>query len=91
MELCRTIAMMVSKDYKERFKAEVYQVNERIFRLIALLDAWDSGKLGFEPTCPKELLRRQLGAMVEYRCVMLERAELEGIELDMCEFEVQGA
>lgn len=87
MDLCKTVAMMVSKDYRERFKAEVYQVNERVCRLIAMLDAWDAGKLGFEPTTPKDTLRRQLDAMTEYRAVLLERAELEGIELDQEEFD----
>ncbi|WP_438361663.1 crAss001_48 related protein, partial [Parafannyhessea umbonata] len=40
---------------------------------------WDN--LGFEPTCPRELLERQLSAMGVYAGVLRKRASLEGVEL----------
>lgn len=87
MELCRTIAMMVSKDYRERMKAEFYQVNERTIRLREMLKAWDAGKLGFEPASPRHLLDAQLQAMQAYRDILKGRAAMEGVELDADEVE----
>ena len=52
MELKDTISMMTSNDYKERFKAEYYQVKIRHEKLVAMVNKWDSGELNFVPTCP---------------------------------------
>lgn len=43
MELKDTITMMQSEDYKERFKAEVYQLDIRIGKLNNMLSAWSAG------------------------------------------------
>ena len=44
MELTDTIEMMKSADYKERFKAEYYQLK---IRLEALCEMYDAGTLGY--------------------------------------------
>lgn len=44
MELKDTIAGMTSPDYKERFKAEYYQVKIRYEKLKSLLNKWDAYK-----------------------------------------------
>ena len=81
MDLMDTIAMMKSVDYKERFKAEYYQLETRTFKLADMLTKYEMGLLDFEPSCPVELLTMQLNAMRIYAYVLKERAKIEGIEL----------
>ena len=81
MELKDTIPMMQSADYKERFKAEVYQLDIRIGKLANMLSAWSVGELRFQPTCSYDLLEAQLNAMKTYAYLLRERARIEGIEL----------
>ena len=45
--------MMLSEDYKERFKAEYYQLVNRYKNLKAMLEKWDNGTLGFTPDCTR--------------------------------------
>ena len=52
-ELRDTIEMMNSENYKERFKAEYYQVVIRYQKLKSMLDKWDNDQLEFAPTCPR--------------------------------------
>lgn len=82
MELRDTIAMMQSKDYKERFKAEYYQIVIRYRKLKAMLDKWDKGGLNFEPTCPRSTYNLQIKAMTDYIAVLEARAVAEEIELE---------
>ena len=49
MELKDTVALMASADYKERFKAEYYQLVIRFKKLQAMLEKWDKGELDFTP------------------------------------------
>lgn len=81
MELKDTIPMMQSADYKERFKAELYQLEIRIGKLSNLLSKWAVGKLDFQPTCSYSMLEAQLNAMKIYAHLLRERAQIEGIEL----------
>lgn len=81
MELKDTIPMMDNADYKERFKAEVYQLDIRIDKLANMLSSWLAGELTFKPTCPYELLEAQLNSMKVYRHFLGVRAELENIKL----------
>lgn len=73
---------MTSEDYKERFKAEYWQLKHRVFGLGVMLSDWDYGQLDFEPTCPKDLLESQLKVMESYKTILEERAILEGIDLE---------
>lgn len=81
MKYVDTKEAMTSKDYKERFKAEYWQLKHRIFGLGNMLSDWDYGQLDFEPTCPKSLLESQLETMQKYQAILIERAELENIDL----------
>ena len=79
MELKETINLMTSADYKERFKAEYYQVKIRYEKLKNMYDNWD--KLNFTPTCPREIYTYQIRAMKEYLDMLVIRAKIEGVDL----------
>lgn len=74
--------MMNSADYKERFKAEYYQVAIRYKKLQNMLDDWDNGFLKFTPTCPRSTYNMQIKAMTDYIAVLEARAVMEGVDLD---------
>ena len=81
MELERLIELMKSEDYKDRFKAEYYQLEDRAIKLGNMLKKYKAGTLNFTPSCSYELLESQLKAMNEYLKYLMIRAEIEGIEL----------
>ena len=81
MELERLIELMKSEDYKDRFRAEYYQLEDRIDKLANMLEIYKAGTLDFTPSCSYELLNSQLKAMNEYLLYLTIRAEIEGIEL----------
>ena len=82
VELKETVDFMNSKDYKERFKAEYLQTKIRYEKLNNMLIKYEAGTLGFEPTCPKEILEDQLYYMNEYLRTLRIRAEIENINLE---------
>lgn len=81
MELNDTVPMMLSDDYKERFRAEFHQVRIRQEKLYRLLCDWDDGVLDFTPDCPYMVLARQYKAMGNYLAILVERAHFEDIDL----------
>lgn len=81
MELNETVELMNSADYKDRFKAEYFQVKIRHDKLKAMCDKWDERKLSFEPTCPREIYDLQLDAMKRYMDILVIRAKIENVEL----------
>lgn len=81
MQLIDTVELMLSDDYKERFKGEYYQVKERYERLRKMVIRYQAGTLNFEPKCDLELLKSQLSAMRDYIYILEVRAQIEGIEL----------
>ena len=81
MELERLIELMKSEDYKDRFRAEYYQLEDRIDKLANMLEKYKAGTLNFTPSCSYELLSYQLQTMNAYKGVLEERAEIEGIEI----------
>ena len=81
MELKETVDLMLSPDYKERFKAEYYQVKIRHDKLMTLIKKWDNNELDFVPTCSKALLLIQAQYMEMYMEALEIRAEKEGVEL----------
>ena len=81
IELKDTIQAMTSEDYKERFKAEYYQTKIRYDKLDAMTVKYEAGTLGFEPSCPLELLLEQKKHMGNYIRSLKIRAEIEGIIL----------
>ena len=82
MPLKNTVDLMLSDNYKDRFRAEYYQTKERYQRLHLMIIKYEAGTLDFHPDCPLELLKRQAKAMGEYLYVLEMRAQLEEIDLE---------
>lgn len=78
--LADTIELMTSADYKDRFKAEYYQLKIRYEKLNNMVKNWDN--LSFTPTCTKQIYNLQLAGMSDYLQVLETRAEIEGIKLN---------
>ena len=76
-----SIALMQSEDYRDRFKAEYYQVFIRFVKLKAMLEKWDKDELDFEPTCPYSTYEMQIKAMRDYISVLEARAVMGNIDL----------
>lgn len=81
MKLVDTIPLMESEDYKERFKAEYYQLTIRIEGLKQMLDKYKNGTLKFTPVCSYALLSKQLKTMEAYAACLEVRATTERIDL----------
>ena len=79
MELRNTIDKMTSDNYKERFKAEYYQLVIRYKKLKAMLEKWDKGELDFTPTCNRGILNMQERLMADYIAVLESRAQIEKV------------
>lgn len=75
------VDLMLSDNYKDRFRAEYYQTKERYQRLHLMIIKYEAGTLDFQSDCPLELLKRQAKAMGEYLYVLEMRAQLEEIDL----------
>ena len=81
MTLKDTVEMMNSNDYKERFKAEYYQLVTRYRGLESMLIKWNKRTLNFEPTCLKSIYNMQIKAMTDYIAILEARAVIEDIDL----------
>lgn len=82
MKLNETVEMMNSTDFKDRFRAEYYQLINRVDGLEKMLDKYKKGELSFTPKCRYELLYEQLIYMRNYQQTLECRAEIEDIELE---------
>lgn len=80
MELKDTIEIMTSSDYKERFRAEYFQLKIRLEKLSDLLERYAQGTLDFKPACSWNLLIRQRDSMRQYFKLLEQRAAIESIE-----------
>ena len=80
-DLKETMELMASDDFKDRFKAEYYQLKIRYDKLHKMVVKMEAGTLEFEPKCHIDLFRNQLSAMGNYLYILEVRAEIEGIEL----------
>ena len=76
-----TVDMMINSDYKERFKAEYYQLVIRYSGLKNMIKKWDNDTLPFTPTCPRNIYDVQLKAMEDYLNVLEARATMEDVKL----------
>ena len=76
-----TADLMNSADYKDRFKAEYYQLKIRAARLDNMIIKYEAGTLNFQPVCDILLLKRQHESMTNYLHILSIRAEIEGITL----------
>ena len=81
LELSDTVHMMLSQDYKTRFKAEYYQLAIRYKKLNTMLMKWDTGALDFTPDYPRNLYDEQIKGMRIYMTALEDRAVHEGIKL----------
>lgn len=81
MILDKTVDMMLSDDYKERFRAEYHQLANRENKLQKLVKGYKDGTLDFKPKCSLDLLTWQLKTMQQYKYILKLRAEVEKIEL----------
>ena len=81
MKLQDTIELMNSSDFKDRVKAEYYQLKIRHENLSKLLKRYREGTLDFVPNCSYDLLHTQLVYMECYMKVLEERAKIEDIDL----------
>lgn len=77
MELKDTIELMSSLDYRDRFKAEYYQLAIRIKKLAKIID-----NNTFKPDNPIDILKAQLEYMEDYLNILKARAIIEKIDLD---------
>lgn len=82
MELKDTVEMMKSSDYKERFRAEYFQLKIRMYGLAGMIIKMKNNMLNFTPKCSYDFLNGQLKAMNLYALYLEERAEIEGIDLN---------
>ena len=76
-----TSEMMNSKNYKDRFLAEYFQVKIRLEKLKEMLKKWDEDNLDFFPACPRSTYDMQVEAMTYYKNVLEARARIEQIVL----------
>lgn len=79
--LADTVDLMLSNDYKERFKGEYYQLKYRYDKLHDMLVKYEAGTLNFKPNCPLDVLKAQKAAMRTYLYSLEVRAAIEEIEL----------
>lgn len=85
MKLEDTIEMMNNSDYKERFRAEYFQLKIRYLKLHEMIIQYNAGILPFTPSCPLKLLKRQKRLMEQYLECLEMRAKIEGIVFDPTE------
>lgn len=76
-----TADIMLSDDYKERFRAEYHQLKIRYKKLCKFNKAYEDGELEFRPNCSLELLRRQERTMEDYLKILEMRAKIEKVIL----------
>lgn len=82
MELRDTISGMLDECYKERFRAEYWQLRIRVEKLTILVMKYREGTLGFQPSCSLGILENQLDAMKRYLALLELRAQIEQVTLD---------
>lgn len=86
MQLKDTVIGMSSNDYKERFKAEYWQLKLRCDRLEDFCNRIEAAEYSdFVPEpqheCPLHLLKEQLTDMKGYLHILEIRAVIEGINI----------
>ena len=79
--LLETVELMKSSDFRDRFKAEYYQLKIRIKGLSQMVRGYKKNELTFKPKCSVEIFEKQLVLMENYAEILEERAFIEGVEL----------
>lgn len=92
--LDQTIGYMLSADYKDRFKAEFWQLSLRASKLEHYIKRIKDARAAGEPEpphdCSVELLEEQLDCMYDYCRILLKRGLVEHINLYDVEPRVEG-
>lgn len=73
--------MTTNKTYKQRMAEEYHQLKERYQKLHRMLVRFDAGTLGFELSCPVDLLREQAAVMGRYLYILEVRADIEHVDI----------
>lgn len=81
-KLHETVPAMTSDDFKERFKAEYWQLKIRMDGLERMLNSYKEGTLKFTPKCTYECFHEQFVYMKCYAKILKRRAYIEGIDLE---------
>ena len=81
MELRDTVDLMVSDDFRDRFKAEYYQLKIRYDKLQEIIKRVNEGTSNFNLLCPVDLYDMQLDYMYNYMKILESRASIEKIDL----------
>lgn len=81
MDLKDTAELMNSDDYKERFKAEYWQLRHRLDKLNDMLKRYVKNELDYIPDTPFIWLKQQAFAMQAYLDALSVRCEYENIDL----------
>ena len=81
MELQDTVEPMLAVDWKDRFRAEYYQLKIRKERLEMMCQRYAANNLNFKPNCSLKLLRHQVMIMSLYLDILEERAAIEHVGL----------
>ena len=82
MELRDCIPLMLGSDFKDRARAEYWELKIRCEKLEAMCKKYAAGELNFTPNCSLELLQEQLGYMQKYLSILELRAEIEAFSLE---------
>lgn len=77
-----SVELMLSKNYKDRFLAEYWQIRLRVEKLDEMIWRYWNKTLPFVPTCPIGILEEQRKHMRRYLETMERRAVIENIELE---------
>ena len=77
-----TVPMMTSDDYKERFKAEYFQLKIRRDKLSKMIDCYYAEELDFKLSSPIGVYMDQMDHMDAYLHILEKRARHEGIDLN---------
>ena len=81
MDLKDTVVLMNSDDYKERFKAEFWQLKHRLNKLNDMLARYNKGTLDYIPDTPILWLKQQAYAMQAYLDALSVRCDYENIDV----------
>lgn len=77
-----TVGLMLSEDYKDRLKAEYWQLKLRYNDLHEFLIKYEAGMEIISPPEKSKLMQLQARVMEKYLKLLEERAVLEGMDLE---------
>lgn len=81
MKLSETVELMNSNDWKDRIKAEYYQLEQRCNNLAKFIIAYKNNELSFKPSTPIEIFQGQLLNMLGYKSQLEYRCAIEDIDI----------